>query len=84
MARRFDTLANDHKHSSGSIMQADCMWTPQPVTVVRQKGHENLSLLPSWQRGIVRIRYTIVSPALVYLPSVSPLRQTTFHLVSPG
>ena len=48
MARQFATLANDNKHRSGSMMQADCMWTPRPVAIVRQKGHENLSLVPSW------------------------------------
>ena len=49
MARRFAVLAKDHKHKSKSIMQVDCMWTPQPVAMVRQKGHENSSLVPSWQ-----------------------------------
>ena len=55
-------------------MQADCMWTPYPVAIVQQNGPENSSFVPSWEWGIVRIQYAVVSPALVYLPSVSPLR----------
>ena len=84
VARRFAMPAKDHMHNSGSMMQADCMWTPQPLAIVRQNGQENSSLSPSWQWEIVRIQYAAASPALVYLPSVSPLRQTTLHFESPG
>ena len=84
VARRFAMPAKDHKHNGGSMIQADCMWTPQSVAIVRQNGQENSSFAPSWQWGIVRIQYAAASPALVYLPSVSPLRQTTLHFESPG
>ena len=47
VARRFAMLAKGQRHTSGSTMQADCIWTPQPVVMVRQKGHENSSLVPS-------------------------------------
>ena len=47
MARRFAMPAKDRRHKSGSMMHADCMWTPQPVAIVRQNGQANSSFAPS-------------------------------------